>query len=186
MTSVAMVSFRAYAFSSVWKVRRRRTASRNRPLAGHHVVPGGGQGILEVGHEDLRPAVEGVDHHLGLHRPGDLHPAVVQVSGSRCDLPIRIDTDVGGVGAGSRAARRRRTGPGAPTRSASRRPRRGLKDRWSEATKARASGVSTVAPWSDGAPMISTPAGTVSGMVIGLAAAQSGTVLPSVRRPSPR
>ncbi len=66
----------------------------DRPLAGHDVVPGGGEGVLEVGHEDLRPAVQGVDHHLGLGRAGDLHPAVVEVRGRRRDPPVGIGADV--------------------------------------------------------------------------------------------
>ena len=47
-------------------------------LSGDHVLPGGRERILEVAHEDLRPGVEGVDHHLALHRAGDLDPAVVR------------------------------------------------------------------------------------------------------------
>ena len=51
-------------------------------LSGDHVLPGGREGILEVAHEDLRPGVEGVDHHLALHRAGDFGPPVVEIG--RC------------------------------------------------------------------------------------------------------
>ncbi len=68
------------------------------PLPGDHVVPGGGEGVLEIGHEDARAGVEGIDHHLRLDRPGDLHPPVVQVCRGRCDPPGRVVADRGGLG----------------------------------------------------------------------------------------
>ena len=70
----------------------------DRPLAGDDVLPGGGEGVLEVAHEDLRAAVEGVDHHLRLGRAGDLDPAVVEVGGSRCHAPGVILADRCGLG----------------------------------------------------------------------------------------
>ncbi|MBK8003356.1 MAG: hypothetical protein IPK12_05250 [Gemmatimonadetes bacterium] len=66
-------------------------------LAGHHVFPARGEGVLEVGHEDLRPGVEGVDHHLPLDGAGDLHAAVVQVGGGRRHAPGGL-ADLEGVG----------------------------------------------------------------------------------------
>ena len=59
----------------------------------HHVVPRGGAGVLEVGHEDFGPRVQGIDHHLAVGWTGDLDPPVQQVlgrgsngPGSRTDL----------------------------------------------------------------------------------------------------
>ncbi len=61
------------------------------------VVPGRGVGVLEVGHEDLRPRVEGVDHHLAFDRPGDLDPPVSQGLGCFGNCPLAI-ADVGRLG----------------------------------------------------------------------------------------
>ena len=115
----------------------------HRPLAGHDVLPGGGERVLEVGHEDPGARVQGVDHHLRLDRPGDLHPPVVQVRGSRRDPPV-------GVRRGPRAVFGRKSGSSpasnrawrsAPLAKQALPPR--LKDRCSCATKASASGVRT-------------------------------------------
>ena len=59
-------------------------------LASQVVLPRGCIGILEVRHEDVRPRVEGVDHHLALHGAGDLDAAVGQVGTDRCDRPVAI------------------------------------------------------------------------------------------------
>ncbi len=66
-------------------------------LALDHVVPGGGERILKVGHEDLGARVEGVDHHLAFGGPGDLDAAVVEVGRGRGNLPVSL-ADVGGLG----------------------------------------------------------------------------------------
>ena len=42
-------------------------------------VPGRGVGVLEVGHEDVRAGVQGVDDHLPVGRAGDLDAPVEQV-----------------------------------------------------------------------------------------------------------
>ena len=52
-----------------------------------HVRPRRRARILEVAHEDPRPRVEGVDHHLAVGRAGDLAAPVLQVGRGRCDLP---------------------------------------------------------------------------------------------------
>ena len=85
----------------------------NGPLPGHDVVPGGGQRVLEIRHEDASARVEGVDHHLPLDRPGDLHPPVLQVRRSGRDTPRSGRRARALSPAGSPAARRRRTGSGA-------------------------------------------------------------------------
>ena len=66
-------------------------------LALHAVVPGGRGGVLEVGHEHPRSAVQGVDDHFPVDRPGDLHPAVLQVGGQRVDFPVPL-ADLAGAG----------------------------------------------------------------------------------------
>jgi len=70
----------------------------NRPLPGDHVVPGGGQGVLEVAHEDARAGVERVDHHLRLCGAGDLDPPVVQIRGRGGDAPGLVLPDRCGLG----------------------------------------------------------------------------------------
>ena len=59
-------------------------------LAADDVRPGRRQRILEVGHEDARAGVEGVDHHLGLGRSGDLDPPIVEIGRGRRDGPIGL------------------------------------------------------------------------------------------------
>jgi hypothetical protein len=66
-------------------------------LALDDVGPGRRGGVLEVGHEHLGPAVEGVDDHLAVDRTGDLDAAILKVGGDRRDDPV-ILPDVGGVG----------------------------------------------------------------------------------------
>ena len=75
---------------------RRRTASIRLTWPATHVVPGGGVGVLEVGHEDPRARVEGVDHHLALDRAGDLDPAVLEVGRRRCHPPLPLAHRAGG------------------------------------------------------------------------------------------
>ena len=62
----------------------------HRPVAGHDVRPGGGEGVLEVAHEHRGAAVQRVDHHLRLGRAGDLDAPVVEVRRRRGDAPIRV------------------------------------------------------------------------------------------------
>ena len=59
-------------------------------LAFDHVGPGRRVGVLEVGHEDIGPRVEGVDDHLSLGRPRDLDPATLEVGGRGRDGPLRL------------------------------------------------------------------------------------------------
>ena len=69
-------------------------AQINLPL--HHVLPGGRGGVLKAAHVDLHRRVEGIDDHLALHRPGDLHPAVEQIMGDASNAPLRL-ADIGGL-----------------------------------------------------------------------------------------
>src|SRR5690606_11419241 len=66
-------------------------------LAEHAVLPERGVGVLEVGQPDLRAGVERVDGHLAVHRPGDLHPPVLQAGRGRRDLPVALP-DLLGLG----------------------------------------------------------------------------------------
>jgi hypothetical protein len=50
-------------------------------------APGGAVGVLEVRHETLGAGVEGVDDHLAVHGPGDLHPAVLEIGRQRRHRP---------------------------------------------------------------------------------------------------
>ncbi len=71
---------------------------RDRPLDGVDqvqvtldlVLPGGGVGVLEVGHEALGAAVERVDHELAVGRAGDLRAPVLVVGPGRRDLPVAV------------------------------------------------------------------------------------------------
>ena len=73
-------------------VQRERSAHRIHEilLSRHDVRPRGGAGVLQIGHEDARTGVEGVDHHLPVHRPGDLDAAVGEVGRSGRNLPCRL------------------------------------------------------------------------------------------------
>ena len=61
------------------------------------VLPRRGQGVLEVCHEDVRPAIERVDHHLARDGAGDLHPSPLEVGRRGGDLPLGRP-NLGGVG----------------------------------------------------------------------------------------
>jgi hypothetical protein len=71
------------------RVERDRAAHRvaQVDLRLDHVDPGGRERILQVGHEDFRAAVERVDHHAAVARPGDLRPAILQIGRRRRDRP---------------------------------------------------------------------------------------------------
>ena len=64
-------------------------------LAVDHVSPGRRVGVLEVGHEHLRPAVQGVDDHLAIGRAGDLDAAIEQVGRDRRHAPIAVAHGLG-------------------------------------------------------------------------------------------
>jgi hypothetical protein len=83
--------------SGLVKASVRRTTSTTAAWPPTRIVPGRAERVLEVGHKDARPAVEGVDHHLGFGRPGDLDPAVVQVGRDRHDPPV-ARPDLGRLG----------------------------------------------------------------------------------------
>ncbi len=75
-------------------------------LTAHHVLPGRGGGVLEVGEPDLRAGVQRVDHHLAVGGAGDLDPAVLERPGRLGDPPVggadpgRVGQEVQGSGAG--------------------------------------------------------------------------------------
>ena len=66
-------------------------------LAGDHVVPERGVGVLEVGQPHLGARVQRVDRHLPVGRPGDLDPAVDQAGRGLGDPPGRVLADVLGL-----------------------------------------------------------------------------------------
>ena len=59
-------------------------------LRAEDIGPGRREGILDVGHEDARAAVQGVDEHLRLGRPGDLDAPVDEVGGRLRDAPLAL------------------------------------------------------------------------------------------------
>jgi hypothetical protein len=61
-------------------------------LSVDHVVPSRAVGVLEVGHEGRRPAIQGVDDHLAIGRAGNLDAAVEQVSG--CAAIVHSDSRI--------------------------------------------------------------------------------------------
>ena len=71
---------------------------RDRPVDGvaevdlplDRVRPGRRVRVLEVGHEDARAGVQGVDHHLPVDGPRDLDAAVAEHFGDRRDLPLAL------------------------------------------------------------------------------------------------
>ena len=62
-------------------------------LAGDHVVPERGIGVLEIRQPHVSPRVEGIDRHFLVGRPGDLHPAVDEAWCERRDPPTRVVAD---------------------------------------------------------------------------------------------
>ena len=66
-------------------------------LAVDAVEPRGRVRILEVGHEDAGPRVQGIDHHLAIDRPRDLDPPVGDLGWRRLDAPVG-GADLGGLG----------------------------------------------------------------------------------------
>ena len=96
------------------------------------VAPGGGVGVLEVGHEALGAAVERVDDELAVGRAGDLRAPVLVVRPRRRDLPVAVADLLGllqeagrraALGRAPAAARRggRRSAPAARRRRPARR-----------------------------------------------------------------
>jgi hypothetical protein len=59
-------------------------------LALDQLVPSGCGRILEIGHEDLGAAIQGVDDHLRVGRPGNFDAAIVEIGGDRSDFPVRF------------------------------------------------------------------------------------------------
>src|SRR5690348_7886615 len=67
-------------------------------LAANAVIPGGRVGVFEVRHEAARAAVQRVDDHLAIDRPGDLDAAVAKVGRDGRDSPGGGLTDVPRLG----------------------------------------------------------------------------------------
>ena len=65
-------------------------------LAADDVDPRRRKCVLEVPHEHPRARVQRVDHHLPLHRAGDLHPAVGEIGRRGRHAPFG-GADVGGL-----------------------------------------------------------------------------------------
>ena len=59
-----------------------------RPLAGQQIFPSRRSRVLEIGHIDFGTRVQGVDHHLGLHRAGNLNATIEQVGREFGDFPL--------------------------------------------------------------------------------------------------
>ncbi len=59
-------------------------------LSVNGVRPGGAVAVLEIGHVGLCTGIECIDHHLAVHRPGNLHPSIGQVGGHRGHRPVAI------------------------------------------------------------------------------------------------
>ena len=107
-----------------------------------HVLPRRRVRVLEVGHEDLRAAVQGVDHHLAIGRPGDLDAAVGQIRRRRRHAPVAL-AHASGSPRGSPAARRRAAAAHARARAASISSRPPPSSRCSRCRNSIASGVRT-------------------------------------------
>ena len=71
-------------------VERATDGIDERRLSGDDVGPRRRERVLEVGHEHPRPRIEGVDHHLGLGRTGDLDAPVIEVGRCRSDGPVGL------------------------------------------------------------------------------------------------
>ena len=67
------------------------------PLPFNEVLPRGRIRVLEIGHEDIGPGVQGIDDHFPVGWPGDLNPAILQVVGNWRYYPVGL-SDVGGLG----------------------------------------------------------------------------------------
>src|SRR5262245_33868607 len=83
-SELILLSFRA------GKINSTRDCIPQVDLALKVVIPGGRVRILEISHEDIGAGVERVDDHLPLDRPGDLHPAVLQIVRDWRDCPIAL------------------------------------------------------------------------------------------------
>ncbi len=67
-------------------------------LAFDVVRPGRRVGVLEIRHEDVGAAIERIDDHLAVDRPGDLDAPVRQVLRDRRDAPVLVVADHLGAG----------------------------------------------------------------------------------------
>ena len=108
-------------------------------LAGDHVVPQRGVGVLEVGQPHLGARVERVDRHLLVGRPGDLDPPVDQAGRRRRHPPGACPPGSPRSRAGSRAWRRPTAPAAGAARAASSSRRRWPSSRCSAATRSSAS-----------------------------------------------
>jgi len=59
------------------------------------IVPARRRRVLEIGHVDVGPAIERVDHHLAVGRTGDLDTAVHDVARDRRHPPVAVADRLG-------------------------------------------------------------------------------------------
>jgi hypothetical protein len=59
-------------------------------VAVDQIAPGGSVGILEIGHEDARPRIQGVDDHLSINGAGNFDAPVQQVGGQPSHSPVAV------------------------------------------------------------------------------------------------
>ncbi len=64
-------------------------------LPRNEVVPGRRGGVLKVGHENSCAAVQRVDDHFAVGRPGDFHAAILQVRRNWSDPPFSVANRLG-------------------------------------------------------------------------------------------
>ena len=59
-----------------------------RALAGQQIFPSRRSRVLEIGHINFGARVQRINHHLGLHRAGNLNPTIEQVGRQFGDFPL--------------------------------------------------------------------------------------------------
>ncbi len=70
-----------------------RVAQVNLPF--DHFAPVGRQRIFKIGHKDFHIGIERIDHHLALHRAGDLHTSILQVLRDAANRPVTFSNGSG-------------------------------------------------------------------------------------------
>ena len=73
-------------------LQRNRAANRiaDVDLSVDHVEPGRAVGVLEVRHEGRGTAIQGIDDHFSISRPGNLDSPVEHVARLRCNGPLSV------------------------------------------------------------------------------------------------
>ena len=136
---------------------RRSCGARRRRgfLAVDDVAPGRRGGVLQIGHEDLGPGVEGVDDHLAIAGSSDLDPAIEEIAGGGATCQVASRT-------ARVSARNSSSAPASiavwrSSRARSSSWRRELKRRWRAATKVIASGLRMASSSESTGPWILIP-----------------------------